>query len=232
MIDFKNVSFSYNEEAKILDDVSFFIEPGTFTALLGPSGAGKSTILWHIMGEYTPNAGTVSCMSINPARLKKKRLMLYRRKIGFVPQELLLLENHNVYSNVEIVLRGIGLPKKEVKARTENVLEIVGLRNRKKAMPFELSGGERQRLAIARALGKMPQILLADEPTGNLDPERSREILELFRSIHDMGITVLVATHERDLMTELGADKLILEAGKTRLEKSTLCAPDTTSDNK
>ena len=220
MIKFDNVSFAYNADKKILDGASFEVEHGSFTALLGPSGAGKSTILWHIMGEFEPAKGIVTCMNVNPSRLRKRGTMMYRRKIGFVPQELLLLENHTVYGNVEAILRGIGLPRKETKARTQNVLEIVGLKDRKKALPRELSGGERQRLAIARALGKMPQILLADEPTGNLDPERSREIMELFRSIRDMGITVLIATHEHQLMDELGADKLILENGKTRLEKA------------
>lgn len=219
MIEFDNVSFSYPGGEKILDNASFKIEPGTFTALLGPSGAGKSTILWHIVGELNPQSGTVSCMGINPIKLKKRGMMLYRRKVGFIPQELLLLEDRNVYSNIEAILRGIGLPGKEVKSRAQNVLEIVGLRNKKTSMPCELSGGERQRLAIARALGKMPQILLADEPTGNLDPQRSREVMELFRSICDMGITVLIATHEHQMMDQLGADKLILENGKTRISK-------------
>lgn len=215
MITFDNVSYGYSKNApKIFENLSFNVEQGTFTALLGPSGAGKSTILWHIMGELHPQQGSVTCMGANPGLLSARRLMLYRRKVGYVPQDLLLLEHHTVYANVNSILRGIGLSRKESNTRTRNVLDMVGLADRHKSLPNELSGGERQRLAIARALSVMPQVLLADEPTGNLDPARSEEIMQLFKNIYEMGITVLIATHEQQLMEKLGADTLYIERNK------------------
>lgn len=219
MIVFENVEYGYKPGTKILDDVSFEIEDGSFTALTGPSGAGKSTILWHILGVLSPDTGQVRCLGAEPSKLGRRALAQYRRKIGFVPQDMLLLEDQTVLGNLVVVLSGIGLTHRNAVMRAHNVLDIVELRDREKDMPRELSGGERQRLAIARALSVTPRILLADEPTGNLDPERSREIMQLFRRIRDMDITVLISTHERELMRELGADTLYLENGKTELTK-------------
>lgn len=213
MIDFSAVTYGYTRKQVVLKDVSFHLDPGSFTALMGPSGAGKSTILWQIMGELQPNEGEVHCLGQQPGALKKRKLMKYRRKIGYVPQELLLLEHHNVYSNVNSILCGMGLTAREAATRTRNVLELVKLTDKKKELPSELSGGERQRLAIARSLGMMPAVLLADEPTGNLDPALSEEIMGLFKQINNMGITVVIATHEQDLMRKLEADVLYVEPG-------------------
>lgn len=213
MVIFKEVAFGYKPEHKILNDVSFEIPDGAFVSLEGPSGAGKSTILWSIMGELKPQKGVIQCCNANPMKLRKRGLMLYRRKIGYVPQDLLLLERHNVFDNVYTILRGVGISRKEAISKTNNVLEIVGLYPRRKDMPCELSGGERQRLAIARALGMMPKVLLADEPTGNLDTACSKDILSLFKQICEMGITVIIATHEIQLMESLGADRLELKDG-------------------
>lgn len=214
MIEFNEVTSIYPGGIKCLDKVSFSVEEGAFTALLGPSGAGKSTILWHIIGELAPCKGNIQCMGCDPTKLQRRKKILYRRKIGFVPQELMLLENRTVYENVNIILRGINLSRKEAEVRTHNVLDIVGLRNRLDAKPNQLSGGEQQRLAIARALGVNPQIIMADEPTGNLDPKRAEDIMLLFKQINEMGITVLVATHEWRLMEQLGADIIYVDQGK------------------
>lgn len=211
MIDFKNVTFIYPGKVVGLNNISFHIESGTFTAILGPSGAGKSTILWSILGELIPAEGEISCLGFNPADLTKHEMMKYRRRIGLVPQEFMLFEKKTVFENIYLILRGIGLPHKDAEVKTLNVLDIVGLRDRKNAKPPELSGGERQRIAIARALGMNPQIILADEPTGNLDPAKSEEIMDLFQQINKMGITVLVVTHEWELMQKLGADLLYIE---------------------
>ena len=214
MISFKNVRSKYPDGTIGLDGVSFDLEEGSFTGLLGPSGAGKSTILWHIMGDLTPYSGSVTCMELNPAELKPSELIKYRRMIGFVPQNLLLLNHRTVYENVNMILRGMGLTQKHAELRTQNVLEVAGIRDKQSAFPNQLSGGEQQRVAIARALSMNPKVLLADEPTGNLDPERSREIMAIFKRINSIGITVLVSTHEWQLIESMGADLLYIEHGK------------------
>jgi len=210
LISFDNVTALYPGGIKGISDASFTLAEHSFTALVGPSGAGKSTILWILMGELIPSEGRVSCMGVNPAVLKNRALLQYRRHIGFVPQDLLLFGRRTVFDNVNIILRGMGLGRREADLRTQNVLDIVGLRERERAYPAQLSGGEQQRIAIARALGVNPRLLLADEPTGNLDPDLSAEIFELFRKINQMGITVLVATHEQELARSIGADMLRL----------------------
>ena len=216
MITFVNVRSAYPDGTKGLDNVTFSLDDGSFTGLLGPSGAGKTTILWHIMGELIPYSGHINCMGYNPSTLPKGELVKYRRMIGFVPQNLLLLNHRTVYENVNMILRGMGLSQKDAEIRTQNVLDIAGIRDRQKSMPTQLSGGEQQRVAIARALSMNPKVLLADEPTGNLDPQRSEEIMTLFKRINELGITVLVSTHEWHLIRSLGANLLYIEDGQIR----------------
>lgn len=216
MVEFKNVTSRYRGGITGLDNVSFHLEKGSITGLLGPSGAGKSTIIEHITGELKAGSGEIVCMGVNPSKLSAGKLMRYRRRIGFIPQELNLFEHRTVYENIDIILRGIGLNRKDAQAKTENVLEIVGLRQRQSALPEELSGGEQQRVAIARAISVNPSLLLADEPTGNLDPKRSEEIMGLFKRINDMGITVLISTHEWKLMEKIGANILYIDSGQIK----------------
>lgn len=214
MVDFHHVTSRYRGSDRGITDVNLHIEEGSFIGLLGPSGAGKSTILKHIIGEITPDAGFVECLGVDPSRLKPRERMVYRRLLGVVPQDLLLLEKQSVYNNIYIILRGISLSQKEAELQTNNVLDIVSLRDRSDAIPCELSGGECQRLAIARALSVTPQLILADEPTGNLDPQRAEEILSLFRRINEMGITVIVATHEWEQIRTLGARAVYIDKGR------------------
>ncbi len=197
-----------------LDDVNLRITKGEFVFVTGPSGAGKTTLLRLIFGAEKPERGYILINSINLTRISRSKMDLLRRKIGFVFQDFKLLPRRTVFENVAIALEVTGEPTRWIKKRTRQTLELVGLEDKEKVYPLSLSGGEQQRVAIARAIVKGPVILLADEPTGNLDPDLTREIMALFRSIHQKGTTVVIATHSRDLLEDVPYRTILLQQGR------------------
>jgi cell division transport system ATP-binding protein len=204
----------YGEGLYGLRDVTLTIEKGEFVFLTGPSGAGKSTLLRLLLLEDRPTDGTVIVNGRNLARLSGAEVQAYRRSVGFVFQDFKLVPNKTVFENVSFVLRVLGVPIDQQRRRTYQVLKWVGLQHRQQAFPPQLSGGEQQRVAIARALANEPQLVLADEPTGNLDPDLSLEIMNLFRDVNSSGTTVLVATHDRELIKWVGRRSVHLENGR------------------
>jgi cell division transport system ATP-binding protein len=197
-----------------LRNVSMHIAKGEFVFLTGPSGAGKSTLLRLLLLQERPSEGTAVVNGRNIVRLSPGEVQAYRRSIGFVFQDFKLVPTKTVFENVSFVMRVLGLPVEQQRRRTYQVLKWVGLHARQNAFPPELSGGEQQRVAIARALVNEPHIVLADEPTGNLDPDLSLEIMNLFRDINASGTTVLVATHDRELIKWVGRRTIHLEQGQ------------------
>ncbi len=197
-----------------LDDVNLRIAKGEFIFVTGPSGAGKTTLLRLIFGAEKPDRGYILINSINLTRISRSKMDLLRRKIGFVFQDFKLLPKRTVFENVAIALEVTGEPSRWIRKRTRQTLELVGLEDKEKVYPLSLSGGEQQRVAIARAIVKGPVILLADEPTGNLDPDLTREIMALFRTIHQNGTTVVIATHSRDLLEDVPFRTILLQRGR------------------
>ena len=197
-----------------LDDINLRIEKGEFVFVTGPSGAGKTTLLRLLFGAEKPERGYILIDSINLVRISRPKMDLLRRKIGFVFQDFKLLPRRTVFENVAIALEVTGEPTRWIRKRTRQTLELVGLEDKEKVYPLSLSGGEQQRVAIARAIVKGPVILLADEPTGNLDPDLTREITALFRSIHQKGTTVVIATHSRDLLEDVPYRTILLQQGR------------------
>ena len=200
MIEFTNVVKSYSVGTKALRGVSMQIEDGEFAFLVGPSGSGKSTIIKLITGELKPTSGTVHVNGYSLERIRKREIPYLRRTVGVVFQDFRLIETRTVYDNVAFAMRVIGARRKEIRERVPYVLELVGLETKSRRHPGELSGGEQQRLAIARALVNNPSTIIADEPTGNLDPARSLEIMSLLQEINNLGTTILVVTHEMNLV--------------------------------
>lgn len=199
MLTFSNVDFHYGER-EILSNLNFEMNNGEFIFLIGKSGSGKSTMLQLINMNLFPSSGSVQFLKFNSSLIKPREIPLLRRKIGIVFQDYKLLENRTVYENLGFILEATGNPRSEIKKRINNVLTDVGLSHRRYALPSELSGGEKQRIAIARAIVNNPVLLLADEPTGNLDPETSSEIIEIIRKINRVGTAVLFATHNYELI--------------------------------
>lgn len=197
-----------------LDDINLRITKGEFVFVTGPSGAGKTTLLRLIFGAEKPERGYILINSTNLTRISRSKMDLLRRKVGFVFQDFKLLPRRTVFENVAIALEVIGEPTRWIREKTRQTLELVGLEDKEKVYPPSLSGGEQQRVAIARAIVKGPVILLADEPTGNLDPDLTREIMALFRSIHQKGTTVVIATHSRDLLEDIPYRTILLQRGK------------------
>ena len=200
MIEFVDVVKSYTQGNKALNGVSMQIEDGEFCFLVGPSGSGKSTIIKLITGELKPTSGNVHVNGYSLERIRKREIPYLRRTVGVVFQDYRLISKMTVYENVAFAMRGVGAREREIKDRVPYVLELVGLSNKAGRHPGEMSGGEQQRLAIARALVNNPSMIIADEPTGNLDPQRSFEIMALLQEINNLGTTMLVVTHDQNLV--------------------------------
>ena len=213
MIEFNNVVKSYEQGNKALNGVSMQIEDGEFCFLIGPSGSGKSTIIKLITGELKPTTGTVHVNGYSLERIRKREIPYLRRTVGVVFQDYRLIDKMTVYENVAFAMRVVGAREKEIKDRVPYVLELVGLESKMDRHPHEMSGGEQQRLAIARALVNNPSTIIADEPTGNLDPDRSLELMSLLVKINELGTTVVVVTHEKDLVDRFGKRVITIDSG-------------------
>ena len=213
MIEFTDVVKSYSEGNFALNGVTMQIEDGEFCFLVGPSGSGKSTIIKMITGELKPSSGTVHVNGYSLERIRKREIPYLRRTVGVVFQDFRLIENMTVYENVAFAMRVIGSREKEIKERVPYVLELVGLTDKQNRHPGELSGGEQQRLAIARALVNNPSTIIADEPTGNLDPVMSVEIMSLLQEINNLGTTMLVVTHAQNLVEQFANRTIVINDG-------------------
>ena len=213
MIETYHLSKLYNRGVYALRDLSLTVDKGEFMFLTGPSGAGKSTLLRLLLREDLPSGGRLRVAGRDIADLRGSEIQAYRRTIGFVFQDFRLIPRMTVFQNVAFVMRVLGVPTVVQQRKTFQVLKWVGLQHRMNAFPEELSGGEQQRIAIARALVNEPQLVLADEPTGNLDPDLSLEIMNLFREINARGTTVVVATHDRELIQRVGRRAITLDHG-------------------
>ena len=213
MIEFTDVVKSYDQGNKALNGVNMQIEDGEFCFLVGPSGSGKSTIIKLITGELQPTSGTVHVNGYSLERIRKREIPFLRRTVGVVFQDFRLIPNMTVYENVAFAMRVIGAREREIKDRVPYVLDLVGLDSKGTRHPGELSGGEQQRLAIARALVNNPSTIIADEPTGNLDPARSFEIMSLLEEINNLGTTMLVVTHAQDLVKRFQKRTIVIDDG-------------------
>jgi cell division transport system ATP-binding protein len=214
VIEAQNVSKMYGRGVYALRDLNLRVDKGDFVFLTGPSGAGKSTLLRLLLRQDVPSQGQLVVGGRNLATLSPTQVQSYRRSLGFVFQDFKLLPTKTVLENVAFVPRALGMPITQQQRRTFQVLKWVGLQHRMNALPLELSGGEQQRIAIARSLVNDPIVILADEPTGNLDPDLSLEIMNLFREINARGTTVIVATHDRELIRRVGRRALTLDHGR------------------
>lgn len=214
MITFDQVSLQYDSKHTALKNISIHIDKGEFVFVVGPSGAGKSTFVKVLTHELVPEQGTVVVNGINITKLKRSKVPYYRRILGIVFQDFRLLSEKTVFENIAFVLRVTGAKSREIKERVNNVLDLVGLRNKAKELPSKLSGGEQQRVAIARALVNQPLLLIADEPTGNLDPVTSEEIMKLFNRINHMGTTIIMVTHNKDLVNAMHKRVINIEDGR------------------
>lgn len=197
-----------------MHDIGLRIRKGEFVFITGPSGAGKTTLLRHIFGTEEPTSGQILIDGINLTRISRNKLDLLRRKIGFVFQDFKLLNNKTIYQNVALALEVTGERPAIIRKKVHQALRAVDLSKKEKAFPLEVSGGEQQRIAIARAIINDPMILIADEPTGNLDPDITKDIMVLFRSINLRGTTVIIATHSRELLRDTGQRIIVLNHGR------------------
>ena len=213
MIEFSKVTKSYSVGTRALKGVSMQIEDGEFAFLVGPSGSGKSTIIKLITGELKPTSGTVHVNGYSLERIRKREIPFLRRTVGVVFQDFRLIETKTVYENVAFAMRAIGAQETEIRGRVPYRLELVGLENKSRRHPTELSGGEQQRLAIARALVNNPSTIIADEPTGNLDPLMAEEIMCLLQEINNLGTTMLVVTHARGLVEQFPKRVIAIDNG-------------------
>ena len=213
MIEFRNVSKVYNNGTEALHNINLKVEKGEFVFIVGSSGAGKSTFLKLITCEERPNEGQVLIDGQDISHIRKGKIPYVRRKMGLVFQDFRLLKDRNVYENVAFAQRIVQTPGKEIKRNVPSILATVGLAGKYKAKPRQLSGGEQQRVAIARALVNRPSILLADEPTGNLDPKNSWEIMKLLEQINENGTTVLVVTHNREIVNAMQKRVVTMKKG-------------------
>ena len=214
MVRFTDVFKTYENGTKALKGVSFERQDGEFVFLVGPSGSGKTTIIKLITGEIAPMDGEVNVNGYDMGSIKFSKMPYMRRTLGVVFQDFRLMEGKTVYENVAFAMRVDGASNKEIRRRVPYVLELVGLDKRMMRRPDELSGGEQQRVAIARALVNNPRVVIADEPTGNLDPARSLEIMMLLEKINELGTTVLVVTHEKELVNNFNKRVIAIDAGR------------------
>ena len=214
MVETSHLSKLYKRGVYALRDLSLTVEKGEFLFLTGPSGAGKTTLLRLLLREELPTEGELKVLGRDLRTLRPSQVQTFRRSVGFVFQDFRLIPRFTVFENVAFVMRVLGLPATTQQRKTFQVLKWVGLQHRIHAFPEELSGGEQQRIAIARALVNDPQLVLADEPTGNLDPDLSLEIMNLFREINTRGTTVIVATHDRELIRRVGRRAVTLDHGR------------------
>ena len=214
MILMENVRKVYESSNSVaLDGIDLTIKDGEFVFLVGPSGSGKTTIMKLITGEIRPPSGTIVVNDFDMSTIKRRKLPKARRTLGVVFQDYRLIENMTVYDNVAFAMRVVGARSKDIKTRVPYILDLVGLEGREKRMPNELSGGEQQRVAIARALVNEPRMIVADEPTGNLDPVRSLELMLLFEKINEMGTPVMVVTHEKELVNAFSKRVITIDGG-------------------
>ena len=213
MLSFNNVEFRYSNQT-VFTDLNFDLDEGEFAFLIGKSGVGKSTLLQMIYMNLLPTSGYVRVDGYDTKSIRPRQLPLLRKKLGIVFQDFKLLQDRNVYENLAFVLEVTSAPRREIREKIEKVLFDVGLSNKRMNMPDQLSGGEQQRIAIARALLNNPLLILADEPTGNLDPETSNEILQLLTDINKRGTAILVATHNYDIVKKMNARIIKLDEGQ------------------
>ena len=214
MIDLVNVTKTYETGTHALNGIDMHIDDGEFVFLVGPSGSGKSTIIKLLTAELKPTSGSVLVNGYQLESIKRASIPYMRRTLGVIFQDFRLIENKTVYENVAFAMRVIGAAPKEIKKRVPYVLELVGLENKDRRLPNELSGGEQQRVAIARALINNPTMIIADEPTGNLDPQRSFEIMLLLEQINALGTTVMVVTHEKGLVDRFTKRVVAIDEGR------------------
>lgn len=213
MITFDHVSLNYDARHTALSNINIHIDKGEFVFIVGPSGAGKSTFVKILTHELVPETGSVIVNNIKINKLKPSKVPYYRRSLGIVFQDFRLLSEKTVFENIAFVLRVTGAKSKDIKERVNKVLDLVRLRGKEKELPSKLSGGEQQRVAIARALVNQPTLLIADEPTGNLDPKTSEEIMKLFTEINHMGTTIIMVTHNKDLVNAMHKRVVNIEEG-------------------
>ena len=214
MIRLKDVEKTYENGTKALQGISFTIEDGEFVFLVGPSGSGKSTIIKLLTGEVIPTAGRVMVNGFSMSRISDRQIPYMRRTIGVIFQDFRLIPKKTVFDNLSLAMRAVGATPRDIRIRIPYVLELVGLKGMEDRYPDELSGGEQQRVAIARALVNNPSTIVADEPTGNLDPNRSLEIMTLLERINALGTTVVVVTHERDLVNHFDKRVIMIDHGQ------------------
>ena len=215
MIEFRDVSKVYDSNGtKALNNVNIKIEDGEFVFIVGSSGAGKSTFLKLIMHEEKPSEGAVIVGDYSSETIKKKQVPYYRRTMGIVFQDFRLIPKMSVYDNVAFAMRVIGAKEKEIRKRVPYILQLVGLSHKARSMPNELSGGEQQRVSLARALVNNPKLIIADEPTGNVDPEMSHEIVDMLTKINNNGTTVIMVTHEHDLVRAFQRRVIVIKGGQ------------------
>ncbi len=215
MVIFENVSMTYpGGDMRAIDDMSFTIEDGEFVFLVGPSGSGKTSVIKLITGEVMADDGVLNVNGFDLRHMRRPKLPALRRTVGVIFQDFRLIEDKTIYDNVAFAMHVVGATNRDIKRRVPYVLDLVGLSGREKRFPREVSGGEQQRVAVARAIVNSPRLLIADEPTGNLDPARSLELMLLMDRINEMGTTVLVVTHEKELVNSFSKRVVAIEDGR------------------
>ena len=214
MLIMNDVSKVYPGGSVALQDVNVHIEPGEFVFVVGPSGAGKSTFIKMLFREVLPTTGSIFVNGMDILALSPKEIPFMRRQLGIIFQDYRLLPDRTVFENVAFAMQVIEAPHRKIRRQVNNVLYLVGLRHRSNAYPNELSGGEQQRIAIARAIVNDPVFVIADEPTGNLDPETSWDIMEIFKEINSAGTTIVMATHDKDVVDAMGKRVIAIEQGR------------------
>lgn len=214
MIRFEHVTKYFSDKDLSVEDINLSIQAGEFVSVVGHSGAGKTTLIRLLLGEVKPSTGNIWFDDFDVDQLKRSEIPAYRRRIGVVFQDFRLLPNKTAFENVAFAMEAAGKSDEEIVSDVPHALELVGLLHKSRAFPHEMSGGERQRLAIARAIINQPEVILADEPTGNLDPQSTYEIVEILKKINDLGTTVILTTHNKGIIDALGKRVITIEKGR------------------